>query len=1388
MANDLKMLITAELDEKATLKNLTASIRALEKHPTMQAIQLKINIDNSLVQILKSVKASVADINYSISLTVGMNNELNHSLANTAEQIRRVTSELNLQTQAVVKQNLAIQRNLNLSNTANGFASNASNSPSTNTGLTAGEKFSEVVSNVVNDTSSYAGFANTFLPTISAASAGGIGLAVTGLTMFVSYVIDEEQKRIQKEKEFVEKQYNIAKNWNNNESQVKSLVAESERPDTGAERQLAIANELNVLMPELVDHIDAQGQAHLKNLKYIKEELDYAQKIENIQFNQRDDKVKNTFEGYLDEYEKNKEGLEDTRALKIRGGNILRTSQYDVAFVKYNESELTRLDNVEADFEHKMKNNKRLIHELIEETSMEALKMNDIDLSSNLAKELENISHAIDISGLDKDQLSEKSEQVATFFRVLNSVGDKEGLDFTNTVNQLYSLGDGVGAGKKEVDNLVKLVYALALEQRYAVSSTIDLQASQDNMRQSVQEAESYLKPLNQAYRDISEGKSLSAEAMTDLVLLYPELSSQIKKTTDGWTIEDGVLKGLQKTERQRAIDKLEDEKKTAEATLKATSDRINAYKLELQAINGLNGTTITEKPVKPKDVKFNPYKSIVPGLDHYEFPKDKLSFDPLKLDYNRFFQKAQPTEKEIRLSVITDELPKLEEQKKTYEASLEIIDDSINGLKRLLDDPDYGVTGSNNKTPSRNSDTKEVTQAIINGINEEANARERLNSKISDRAQELEDEERYGEAIGKTTMLRASQLEETDLLISANKELRNLQNDHQIDSKWSMTGWLDSQGEQSVEFIKLYNKSAPETKEALQQQFNLWKLLNDAIANNEAKLSSLNKTHKETKVYEEGLRLNNTQFYLDKQGKALSEIDYKMQIAQKTQTKYTEGTEEYNQQQEILNSLHEDKINFLQKEVSWTENRLAQGDLQKDQILLLNQYLKDNKLALLDAQQAAHNYSKEFDTKYYEKFREKELDAIDKAMKAEEDRHDSRMEHLDDEMDKFQDAMDLVRKANSRSDDTTDFEKDLSNLQNEELDIRKNITSISADDSLEASYKREQLEKELADKLIEIEQLKSDRSRELRDQALDDMEKAKQTEIGAEKEKENALYKTNKEGLENIKLEIENFWKTTLENENTFLQDRSVIIGEHLTQVKGLFRNFVTESSAELTKLLGNDLLEKITGIKTPSNPSTPNGNSTGNGNTNGISYPSVFAKVGNGSYSPISESESRKINEMYQNSLKYKTANIVDKAKIANDNQLIGNSIEGVTFNANDGLWSKNGLRLYHEGGEAGVRGTTTKKWFDKVLKSNEVPAILKRGEVVLDSPIQFINHMASRIMNGISNTFPGTLNGGSSNSSGALHFDKLIHIDRVENTATVDYLVDQLDRKFKKIGFNM
>lgn len=114
---------------------------------------------------------------------------------------------------------------------------------------------------------------------------------------------------------------------------------------------------------------------------------------------------------------------------------------------------------------------------------------------------------------------------------------------------------------------------------------------------------------------------------------------------------------------------------------------------------------------------------------------------------------------------------------------------------------------------------------------------------------------------------------------------------------------------------------------------------------------------------------------------------------------------------------------------------------------------------------------------------------------------------------------------------------------------------------------------------------------------------------------------------------------------------------------------------------------------------------------------------------------------------------------------------------------------IDMYHKGGEVGVENTSTKSWWDRILKSNEVPAILKKKEVVLDDPINFVNDLVARTLSGISNISPKTAPATGSDSVGT--FIENIHVTLQESirdgTDLAGKLVHGLNMKGIRVGRN-
>jgi TP901 family phage tail tape measure protein len=383
-----------------------------------------------------------------------------------------------------------------------------------------------------------------------------------------------------------------------------------------------------------------------------------------------------------------------------------------------------------------------------------------------------------------------------------------------------------------------------------------------------------------------------------------------------------------------------------------------------------------------------------------------------------------------------------------------------------------------------------------------------------------------------------------------------------------------------------------------------------------------------------------------------------------------------------------------------------------------------------------------EVDKAAYEKLRDAELKAIEKVAKAEDDRHQKRMDALEDEMNKYEESINKQKKELDRQFDTENFQDQLKKAQKEAQDIQNKINQYSLDNSVEGQAKKLELEKEYAEKQEEIAKLQKDRTKELRENSLDDMLDTKKKEVDAAKKTEDEEYKNNKEHLDNLKDLVSNAWEDIINDENTYLKTQAEVIDGHLSTIKQSIEKFFNSTSS-ISKGIGDLLLSGVTNA------------------ANGGGTPYGFSPIGKGSYVPTSASEQNTIQEMYNQSQKYGAASKAEKEAIYKRVQELGKSI-GATYKSSEGVWYKSGLRLYHQGGEVGVGGTSQDSWLKKVLglNSDEIPAILKHKEVVLSNPIAALSQITNRAMQ---NTL-SLLTPRSPALAGGNTYNIDVHIDKV------------------------
>lgn len=216
----------------------------------------------------------------------------------------------------------------------------------------------------------------------------------------------------------------------------------------------------------------------------------------------------------------------------------------------------------------------------------------------------------------------------------------------------------------------------------------------------------------------------------------------------------------------------------------------------------------------------------------------------------------------------------------------------------------------------------------------------------------------------------------------------------------------------------------------------------------------------------------------------------------------------------------------------------------------------------------------------FYKKRKNIELSSIDEEIDAEKNRHDRKMDSLEEELDKYKEIIDARLELIDAEAEEEDYNKSLGKLQEERQDIQNKINVLSLDNSIEAKAQREELAKQLAEKEESIEELKTNRTRELRKKNLQDQLENYKKEIKAKQDAENKKYDATKERLEDEKKEIENYYNDIINNERKFAKIRENVLDGNLKNIKNDFADFadyIKENSELIGSSLSNNLIDKI-------------------------------------------------------------------------------------------------------------------------------------------------------------------------------------------------------------------
>ncbi|WP_339157306.1 NlpC/P60 family protein [Paenibacillus sp. FSL W8-0186] len=538
----------------------------------------------------------------------------------------------------------------------------------------------------------------------------------------------------------------------------------------------------------------------------------------------------------------------------------------------------------------------------------------------------------------------------------------------------------------------------------------------------------------------------------------------------------------------------------------------------------------------------------------------------------------------------------------------------------------------------------------------------------------------------------------------------------------------------------------------------------------------------------------------LDEFSEKASNVNKELELSKARMAQVNENSSEYSKELSQQISLTSQQIDINEEAIKYLEEQIqseqlsakAKEELTKELHNLIIANYEYNKsiqnIRETYADQIISNFKKMIETQ-----RDLELDTLEKRTKAENKRHETFMQNIDDEDKRFEEYINKQIKLLDRQNTADDYETELEKKLKERQKIQESLNKWSLDQSMEGKAKRKELQDQLDAAEEEIERFKLERERTLTKEGLQDQLDDRKKYTEKVKKDQDDLHKETLEKIDSEKEKTQQKYKDLLENEKYFYEMKKNLLSQDaqvveatLNELKGkynIFFSILKDHAFETSQAFENlnyamqlDF-DKLLNFPIGSNSSSNNGNNSNTASPSSPASPAFTAK------------ELEIIEIMKGNSKAWAAAtNQNRKNEIAAENLRLGAQI-GATRDDKTGIWYKNGVKLYHDGGEVGVAGTTTRTWWEKIkstLKPNEELGILKTGEVVLDNPLQFVYNFAGEMSKKLSLLSPSssTANAVQAVSGGGVAIDTVIiqANDRETGTSLLNKFESAMNRSIK------
>lgn len=449
------------------------------------------------------------------------------------------------------------------------------------------------------------------------------------------------------------------------------------------------------------------------------------------------------------------------------------------------------------------------------------------------------------------------------------------------------------------------------------------------------------------------------------------------------------------------------------------------------------------------------------------------------------------------------------------------------------------------------------------------------------------------------------------------------------------------------------------------------------------------------------------------------SRIDLATKISEVYMKCYEEGSEQYQAELTKQEGYLRESADLIRSQLE----KYAQAGLPEDDervLSALTSYwtiqgeLIDQNISaweeMVDAQREAHEEQQQTLSDQQDALN----DIIDLTVDLIKKEKNDEIDAINDQIDKYEEIVDAKKEALNLTKDTLSYERELGKKTKTVSDLQNRIQELSLDDSREAYAERISLEEELAEAQEELAEYQSDKSYELRENALDE---------------ELSSYKsTRQEEITTL--------QAYLEQSGTLIQDAmnriasggsnlySELISYNAVYGDGIGTDLVSAWEKATAAIQAYGSIQAALSATIPDfvEPDMPDFSSS----IVGIDYASMLSE-----YNSNQETENSIINQMKANSAAWHTATEAERKRLHEENKRLAAKL-GLSYerdyNSHTGKWYRNGYPLYHKGLEAGYVGFPSLN-----LQDRERLAILKDRELVLNnSDIESLTARLSQIPN--------------------------------------------------------